>query len=113
MTEQFIFTPLLDCRKLTTLSLEGNFSSFLNDAFLRRLAAKNALSRLRIFDVAGADVPLSLESARLLAALPRIAELRLSNFALMSAAERAQFERFVRASGWKLHLRLRRSGQQT
>ena len=45
-------TDLAGCVNLECLSLEGNFSNFLDDRYLQSgLLARNALSRLRIFDV--------------------------------------------------------------
>ena len=68
---------------LECLSLEGNFSNFLDDRYLQGdLLARNALSRLRIFDVGGTRLAgLSAASARRLAALPALRELRLGSWA--------------------------------
>ena len=68
---------------LECLSLEGNFSNFLDDRYLQGdLLTRNALSRLRIFDVGGTRLTgLTAASARRLAALPALRELRLGSWA--------------------------------
>ncbi len=87
---------------LECLSLEGNFSSFLTDAYLQReVLAFNPLSKLRIFDICGGTVNLTLSTAKRLANLPAIRELRVGSWRL----EERDFKElvdFAQKKGWDL-----------
>jgi hypothetical protein len=56
------FVP--ECKDLECLSLEGNFSTFLGDTFLSNLLNVNRMSKLKILDIRGTKVPLTISSAR-------------------------------------------------
>ena len=81
------------CVNLECLSLEGNFSNFLDDRYLQSgLLARNALSRLRIFDVSGTRLNrLTASSARRLAALPSLRELRLGAWAAIEGSRELEY----------------------
>ena len=53
-----------ECRDLECLSLEGNFSTFLGDNFLSKLFNANPMTKLKILDIRGTKVPLTVASAR-------------------------------------------------
>lgn len=71
----------------------------------------NPLENLRIFDVQGTQVPLTIVTAKRFLRLPRLQELRVSCWRL-SEQEYKNLDDTVRMSGWDLRLS-RRSTIQT
>jgi hypothetical protein len=55
---------ILECKDLECLSLEGNFSTFLGDNFLSNLLNANHMAKLKILDIRGTKVPLTVASAK-------------------------------------------------
>ena len=92
------------CVNLECLSLEGNFSNFLDDRYLQSdLLARNALSRLRIFDVSGTRLNrLTASSARRLAALPSLRELRLGSWAAIEERAFKELVDLANGKGWDI-----------
>ena len=99
-----------DCPDLECLSLEGNFSNFLNDRFFCQVMSKNNLNNLRIFDVQGTPVPLTILTAKRFLSLPNLRELRVSCWRL-SEQEYKNLDDNVRMAGWDLRLSRRSTVQ--
>ena len=76
IAQQLLFVS--DCPDLECLSLEGNFSNFLSDRFFTKVMSTNSLANLRIFDVQGTQVPLTIATANSFLRLPSLQELRVS-----------------------------------
>ena len=76
--EELLFIILKDCPDLECLSLEGNFSNFLSDRFFAKVMSTNPFGNLRIFDVQGTQVPLTIATANCFLRLPSLQELRVS-----------------------------------
>lgn len=102
--ENILLEFLQGCVLIKDISLEGNFSSFLNDSFLERLFMRNALDSLEIFDIQGTKVPLTIKSAEKLLTLPNLAEWRLSQLSL-SEEEMRKIVQEVKKNGWKVWFR--------
>lgn len=96
--------------KLECLSLEGNFSNYLSDGFFEKLLLINPLNKLRIFDVQGTQVPLSIVTAKRFLRLPDLRELRVSCWRL-SEQEYKNLGDTIRMSGWDLRLSRRSTTQ--
>ena len=105
-----ILCLILGASNLECLSLEGNFSSFLSDSFFEKLLHINPLNKLRIFDVQGTQVPLSIVSAKRFLRLPDLRELRVSCWRL-SEQEYKNLDDTIRMSGWDLRLSRRSTTQ--
>ena len=103
-------TFVSDCPDLECLSLEGNFSNFLSDRFFNQVMTKNNLNNLRIFDVQGTPVPLTILTAKRFLSLPNLRELRVSCWRL-SELEYKNLDDTVRMSGWDLRLSRRSTVQ--
>jgi len=108
--EELLFTILKDCPDLECLSLEGNFSNFLSDRFFTKVMSTNPLTNLRIFDVQGTQVPLTIATANSFLRLPSLQELRVSCWRL-SEQEYKNLDDTVRMSGWDLRLSRRSTVQ--
>ena len=99
-----------ECPDIECLSLEGNFSNFLNDEFFNQVMAKNDLRNLRIFDIQGTPVPLTILTAKRFLTLPNLQELRVSCWRL-SEQEYKNLDDTVRMSGWDFRLSRRSTSQ--
>jgi len=108
--EDLLLKILMDCPDLECLSLEGNFSNFLSDRFFNQVMTKNNLNNLRIFDVQGTPVPLTILTAKRFLSLPNLRELRVSCWRL-SELEYKNLDDTVRMSGWDLRLSRRSTVQ--
>lgn len=106
--EKLLLKTLKGCQNLACISLEGNFSSFLNDTFIGNVLAVNPMSKLRIFDVQGTKVQLTINTANRFLALPQLRELRVSTWKL-SESELKSMDDTVRRKGWDLRLRKKSS----
>ena len=73
--------------------------------------ASNPLEHLRIFDVQGTQVPLTVVTAKRFLRLPSLRELRVSSWRL-SEQEYKNLDDTVRMSGWDLRLSRRSTSQQ-
>jgi len=109
--EELLFMILKDCPDLECLSLEGNFSNFLSDRFFTKVMSTNSLENLRIFDVQGTQVPLTISTANCFLRLPSLQELRVSCWRL-SEQEYKNLDDTVRMSGWDLRLSRRSTAAQ-
>lgn len=108
--EYLLFKTLTECPDIECLSLEGNFSNFLNDEFFNQVMAKNDLRNLRIFDIQGTPVPLTILTAKRFLTLPNLQELRVSCWRL-SEQEYKNLDDTVRMSGWDFRLSRRSTSQ--
>ena len=108
--EELLFNVLRSASKLECLSLEGNFSNYLSDGFFEKLLLINPLNKLRIFDVQGTQVPLSIVTAKRFLRLPDLRELRVSCWRL-SEQEYKNLDDTIRMSGWDLRLSRRSTTQ--
>ena len=91
-------------KKIECISLEGNFSVFLTDSFVRSIFKENTFEHLKIFDVRGrTPVPLTKNTAEKFMELPNIKELRMSSWNITDA-EFKDLEDIVKSNGWDLHL---------
>ena len=108
--EELLFIILKDCPDLECLSLEGNFSNFLSDRFFAKVMSTNPFGNLRIFDVQGTQVPLTIATANCFLRLPSLQELRVSCWRL-SEQEYKNLDDTVRMSGWDLRLSRRSTTQ--
>jgi len=108
--EELLFIILKDCPDLECLSLEGNFSNFLSDRFFAKVMSTNPFGNLRIFDVQGTQVPLTIATANCFLRLPSLQELRVSCWRL-SEQEYKNLDDTVRMSGWDLRLSRRSTAQ--
>ena len=108
--EELLFNVLRSASKLECLSLEGNFSNYLSDGFFEKLLLINPLNKLRIFDVQGTQVPLSIVTAKRFLRLPDLRELRVSCWRL-SEQEYKNLGDTIRMSGWDLRLSRRSTTQ--
>ena len=99
----YIYTFISDCPQLECLKLEGNFSSFLSDHFFDKVMTKNNLNNLKIFDLQGTPVPLTILTAKHFLSLPNLCELRVSCWKLSELEYKNLIDK-VRMSGWDLKL---------
>ena len=76
--ENLLFQTLQGCSSLKVLSLEGNFSTFLTDKFIRTLLNLNSMPKLEVLDFQGAPLNLTIASARAVMGLDNLKEIRLS-----------------------------------
>jgi len=106
--EKLLLETIQNSPDLECISLEGNFSSFLNDRFLEKILRKNSLPKLRIFDVRGRPssqfVPLTIQSANMLVKnLPSIQVLRMYSWNITDA-QYEQLQSLVKSKGWNLRI---------
>ena len=93
-----------EVKNIECISLEGNFSVFLTDSFVRSIFKENTFENLKIFDVRGrTPVPLTKKTAEKFMELPNIKELRMSSWNI-SDEEFKNLENIVKCNGWDLHL---------
>ena len=83
--------------------MEGNFSNFLSDHFFDKVMTKNGFRNLKIFDLQGTPVPLTIMTAKRFLSLPNLCELRVSCWKL-SELEYKKLTDKVQMSGWDLKL---------
>ena len=108
--EELLLRTLMDCPHLECLCLDGNFSNILSDYFFYQVMNKNPLNNLRIFDVQGTPVPLTILTAKRFLSLPNLRELRVSCWRL-SEQEYKNLDDNVRMAGWDLRLSRRSTVQ--
>ena len=100
--QTLLLETLQACLKLECLSLEGNFSSFLNNRFIANILKKNPLSELKIFDVRGrVQVPLTIEAAKMFIKLPKIRELRMYSWNV-NERDFDKLKEEIERKGWDL-----------
>ena len=94
----------LGVKTIECISLEGNFSVFLNDNFINSIFKHNQFNDLKIFDIRGrTPVSLTKETAQRFMNLPKIRELRMSSWNI-NDEEFKDLEDIVRRNGWDLRL---------
>lgn len=107
--EKLLLKILKECRELECLSLEGNFANFLGDRFFSNLLNANPMNQLKILDIRGTKVPLTISSLKRCLTLERIQELRVSAWSV-SDPEFEEVATEVKQKGWDLSLTRKKQG---